>query len=210
MLLLIPVASACDPAVLGVLAPPVPEGPEPAVVSGQATSGAQVLAGALVAYDSRWTVEDWARVLFHPEDADLWSPPELGVVRAEKVAPTGYYQLIDLSILWGAIRIQRQTVTGITWASRTGRLENCWQAQPVSRYAEQVQPYDMGADWQEVGLGSWTVEPLPGGGSRAVYQFWTEASLVPSTVMAWGMSRTMPALIRSFDDRVGALATATR
>lgn len=204
-------ALACDYAVLRTLTPPVPVDAEPVVVSGAARTGDQPLSGAMVVMDSAWSVSDWARVLFRPEDHDLWSPPEIGVKRAERIDATHVWQTLEIPILWGAVKIRRQTITEILWKDRGARLENCWQARPHAPFAARVAAWEVpDVAWQELGLGSWVIEPRPDGGSRAAYQFWTQPDLVPAKVQAWGMSKTLPTLIRSFDARVGDLARHAR
>lgn len=202
-------ALACDDGVLGTLHGPDVPTPEVAVTIGGATTArGEDVAGALATFRSPFTVEDWYRVLARPEDQEKWHPAEIGTARVERLDPTHIFQQVDISALWGAVRVRRQIVVETDWRSRIGRLESCWFADDPDTWRAEVAPWATDAPFQRLALGMWSVDPLPDGGTRVAYQFWAENGLVPAKLQSWAMSRTLPTLMHAFQDRVGELARA--
>lgn len=212
---LISPAAACDAGLMGTipLTPP-PEGQTMHVLTGRATAAppsggdAVVMAGARVVYDSAHPVAWWREVLLYPETQDDWAPDSMGTERVERLDSNHIFQQSNVKALGGAVSIQRQSVAQIKWMSRTDqRTQNCWQAVDAAPFMPKIQQWVNTATWLDIGFGGWQVDAAPGGGSRVSYQFWVEAEILPAGMMSWGMSRSLPDLIRVFDARAAAVGT---
>lgn len=146
----------------------------------------------------------WQKVIAHPETVDDWAPASLGVKRAERVDASHMYQQTDFSLLGGLIHIQQQAVTGVRWDSSSAqRFSNCWWVEDPSDWVGKVP--NVGTDFAQHGQGGWTVEPAAGGGTSVSYAFWAEARMLLPQVQAWAMSKTLPELVRAFDQRAVAV-----
>lgn len=206
-------ALACDAGLMGSipLTPP-PAGQDLHVLTGRGTASppgggpAVVMAGARVVYNSAHPVAWWREVLLHPETQDDWAPEAMGTERVERLDSGHIFQQSNVKALGGAVSIQRQSVAQIKWMSRTDQhTQNCWQAVDAAPYMPKIQQWVNAATWLDIGFGGWQVDERAGGGSQVSYQFWVAAEILPAGMMAWGMSRTLPDLIRTFDARAAAV-----
>ena len=102
--------------------------------------------------------------------------------------------------------MHRQAVIGLEWnASTPTHFASCWYIDRPDPFTARVASWVTDAPWQKVGMGGWDIVPMPEGGTRVSYQFWTEADLLPA-VEAWAMSRTLPNLIRAFDAQAATIS----
>ena len=207
MFLLVAIAWACDPAVLASLPIPTAVDRTPIVEKGTSYLGDIRIAGARVTYRSVHPLAEWAPVLERPEDQDVWHPKQFGTRRAERLGPATLFQQVDISVLFGAIKIRRQIVAGITWLERSPDVvRNCWRAQDPASYEAQIAPWKDDAPFQLHGMGSWDLRALPDGGTSVSYTFWADTGAMPAKVQAWAMSRTLPDLMGAFEAYVGSPA----
>lgn len=203
MLSLIALSLACQSNVLSSIAVPAPEEDGVAVALGKARVGESDLAGVIGVYISDESIADWLRVLKVPENQEEWHPSEMGTKRVERVDPHHIYQQVEMSFALGAVQIRRQAVVEINWMSQTdSKLQNCWQLVEPTPFQPNVAAWVNDAPWQKVGMGGWNIYPLPDGRTFVSYQFWTESKLVPTSVQAWVMSKTLPNLMNAFEARV--------
>lgn len=203
-----PGATACDLPVLSVIAEPAARPGSAVVATGKAVSNGVELAGARAVIRSSQPVEAWKQVVMRPELVDDWQPKEMGVKRSELIAPGTLFQQMDVSLLMGALRIQRQAVVTIQWLDQgPSRLRNCWWATDPTPWLPQVGPWVNDAPWNTAGIGGWDIRAQADGHTLVSYQFWAESKLIPPQVQAWGMSRTLPALMDAFERRVAEVAS---
>lgn len=192
----------CDAAVDHALPSPDAVPGDPIIVTGRTASGGVDLSGARIVWLSQAPMSAWQKVLAHPELADDWSPPALGIQRVDRLDEGHIYQKNDFNLLGGLVRIQRQAVVAIRWEAATAeRFANCWWVEDHGGWPVK----DDGSEFVEHGQGSWKVEAVPGG-SAVSYAFWAEARLVPPQIQAWVMSRILPEFSRAFEAHVRAVA----
>jgi hypothetical protein len=104
------------------------------------------------------------------------------------------------------VTASEQIVVGIDWMIISDqKLRNCWYADDSTPYQTAIAGWVDDSPWQKIGYGGWEVDPLPDGGSRVSYQMWVEAEILPASVMAWALSRTLPTLMNAFEARVASL-----
>lgn len=197
-------AWACDDAMLARIPVPVEITAEPEVGHGSFVADDVRFAGARVTYRSAHPVAAWAPVLARPEDQDDWHPGEFGTRRVERLDPTTIYQQLDIRMLFGAVRIRRQTVVGITpLADGPSEIRNCWDILDPEPWRVAIAPYVDDTPFQRHGFGGWQIRALADGGTAVSYSLWADTGAMPAAVQSWAMSRTFPDLMRAFETYVG-------
>lgn len=200
-------AAACDRAVLGALSPPPLDPSAPVVVTGSANQGEVRLVGARVVLRSSWGLAAWEAVLSRPEDEDEWLPATLGARRVERLDARHLFQQKELVALYGAVQVRRQGVMQVDWLERSdARIQSCWTVVDPTPWEATLSPWLWdGVAWLGAGLGGWDIQALPGGGSAVSYEAWTEAQGLPVALQSAAMTRLLPALMRAYEERVGAV-----
>lgn len=193
---------ACEPTLLSQFTTPSAPPSELTIETGRARFEGDVYTGALVTFRSASPESAWQEVLSHPELQDEWHPKELGTEKVERIVATNFYQRTAISVLGFTIR--RQLIAQVRWieATRT-RLRTCWTAGDPAAY--DLRDWDNGTPWQRHGYGSWTITNLPEGGASVAYQVWVDTNGVPSGLISWGVTRTLPTLLNGFEARAAEL-----
>lgn len=210
LLFLMDLAAACDTNLLSSIPIVDPGASDVLVTAGRGvvhspTAGGAdvVMAGARAVARSNWPVSYWQKVLASPETQDDWQPEEMGTRRVERLDAQHIFQQSLVKALGGAVSIRRQSVAEIHWQYQSNeRLKNCWFASDPTPYLGATAAWADDSPWLLLGFGGWDVNPLPEGGTLVSYQMWVEASIIPSSMLSWAISRSMPNMMHVFDARV--------
>lgn len=205
MFALVAVALACEPTLLAQFTTPSAPPAELTVENARATVAGVTYSGAQVTFRSTSPERAWQAVLEHPELQDEWHPKELGTEQVERIAGTDFYQRTAISVLGFTIR--RQLIARVHWIEATPeRLRTCWSAGDPTEFASRVQAWDVGSKWQRNGYGSWSITNLEDGGSIVAYQVWVDTNGIPTPLISWGVTRTLPTLLNAFEARADELS----
>jgi hypothetical protein len=206
ILLLVASALACDQAIFSAIpAPPLGEDGR-GVDTGEYTLGSTKMVGARLVRTSAHTVAQWQPVLKQGDKQDEWMPAQFGYEDATLLDSTHMYLRFDIGFLLDAVRVKRQLVVQLQEAYRGNSYRSCWMMVDPTPYMSKLQGLVADVAWEKSSQGWWEVSPRPEGGSLVTYQWWTEASAIPSGIMRYGMSRTLPDLMDAFEVRVGQVA----
>jgi hypothetical protein len=205
MWLLVGIAAACETSLMSQFAHPTAPPPELHIETTTGPAGGTTYTGAQVTFRSASPPSAWRRVLQHPELQPQWHPPELGTEKVERIEGTDFFQRTNITVL-GAFHVKRQLIARVHWLESTASLvHTCWNAGDPAEFADKVKAWDDGSTWQNRGFGGWTITALPTGGSLVEYQVWVAADLVPTPVVKWAVTRTLPTLLNAFEGRVADL-----
>ena len=199
------VAMACDDAVFRALPEPaIPEGGK-GVITGDASMNGAAVVGARFEMHSDVSLAVWKRILHDAELQDEWLPERFGYDLVERIDPRHMYLQVDVGFLFGAVHIRRQLVAEIREVEGGGAFTSCWSMVDHQPFAAELARLQNDADWERASAGWWNVRPSGSGGDIG-YQWWTEAGHVPSGLLKYGATQTLPALLDAFETRARALA----
>ncbi|MSQ00831.1 MAG: hypothetical protein EXR71_02935 [Myxococcales bacterium] len=205
--LIVGVALACQDAVFRTLdAPPIPRSGKASVTGDSTIDGARVI-GARFTMVSDVPVAAWRSALSNPERQDDWVPERFGYDLVEKVDDTHMYLQVNVGFLFGAVNIRRQLVAELASQDTGSRFVTCWRRVNPDPYRAQLGAMVSDATWQDPSAGWWSVEPA---GSQTVvgYQWWTLAAGLPTAVVKFGATQTLPDLMDAFEAQARRLAKA--
>ncbi len=201
---IVSVALACDDAVFRTLdAPALPKAGKSFVTGDSTIDGARVI-GARFAMVSDVPVAGWLGAFSNPERQDDWVPDRFGYDLVEKVDDTHMYLQVNVGFLFGAVQIRRQLVAELASQASGARFVTCWRRVNPDPYLTQLAGMVSDATWQDPSAGWWSVEPA-GSGTLVGYQWWTLAAGLPTAVVKFGATRTLPDLMDAFEARARSL-----
>lgn len=193
------VAVACDDAVFAVL--PAPARGE--VSTGETKVEGAPWLGARFSKDSAHPFASWKRVLAEADKQDDWVPDEFGYELAEWVDAGHMYLRFDIGFLLNAIHVRRQLVARVRTAENGPTYTTCWRMVDPALWKERVSRWSTDVPWQDDSAGWWQATPLPAGGTRVGYQYWTKQGSIPNAILKIGLSGTLPDLLEAFDAEAG-------
>lgn len=203
--LLVAVALGCDDPVFRTLAAPAAPASGKSVVTGDTKMNGAAMVGARFTMVSDVPVAAWRSALANPERQDDWVPERFGYDLVERVDATHMYLQVNVGLLFGAVKIRRQLVAELGSATDGPRFITCWRRVDPSPYQATLAAWPSDAEWQTASAGWWSVEATPTG-TLVGHQWWTESAGVPSAILKFGASRTLPDLLDAFEERARTLA----
>lgn len=201
-------AFACgDPVFRTLAAPAVPPSGKN-VVTGDGLMAGEAMVGARFTMLSDVPVEAWRAALADPDRQDDWVPDRFGYDLVEKVDASHMYLQVNVGLLFGAVQIRRQLVAELDSAREGGRYVTCWRRVDPTPYLAKVAAWPSDAEWQTASAGWWSVEATAAG-TVVGHQWWTRAAGLPTAIVKFGASRTLPDLLDAFEARARSLAGGT-
>lgn len=199
-------AAICDAAIFSKIPQPALDASGGGINTGESTWEGKTMVGARIVRTSKYSVAAWAPVLKHGELQDEWLPSEFGYEEAAMLDYNHMYLRFDIGFLMNAVRVQRQIVVELQEGMVGSNYQTCWKMVDPTPYMTKLQGMMVeGMDWEKSSMGWWEVVPS-GTGSVVTYQWWAELGAIPSSVMRYGASQTLPSLLAAFETRVGALS----
>jgi hypothetical protein len=196
-------AATCDAAIFSTIPQPMLDSNGKGVATGEATGEGKKMVGARVVRASNHSIDAWKPVLIHGELQDEWMPAEFGYEQAELIDSNHMYLLFDIGFLMNAVRVQRQLVVELSHGMVGNSFRLCWKMVDPTPYMAKIQHLvTTGVEWERSSMGWWEVTPA-GSGAMVTYQWWTEVSAMPVSVMRYGASQTLPNLLEAFEVKVG-------
>lgn len=205
-----PAASACSQPMFSTIPLPAIDAKKGhGVATGQYNWEGKQMVGARLSMNSAWPVDAWRPVLQQGDKQDDWMPAEFGYEEAAMLDRTHMYLRFDIGFLLGAVRVQRQLVVELaeqTVSAATGSAwRTCWKMVDPGPWEPKLTGLANSATWEKSSAGWWEVTPRAEGGALVSYQWWTEAGAMPVSILQYGMSTTLPNLLKAFETRVGAV-----
>ena len=195
--------ASCDLPVFRTLPAPAAPATGHGVVTGEASHQGLPVVGGHFSRRSAHPVSAWKVVLADPGSQDQWLPAQFGYDASEVIDPEHVYLAIDLSFLGDVFRVRRQLVVEVHNEDTPTGFQSCWwMVDPVPFY-DRIAAWRSDAEWERAMLGRWEVRPDPAGGTVVEYQWWAQQGKVPTSIMRYAVSRTLPDLLDAFDRRVG-------
>lgn len=207
-LLLTGLASAgCDLGVFNHLSTPTPPAGGHGVVTGQADFDGMSVVGGNFSRASEHGVGAWRLVLEDADSQDVWVPKQFGYERSDPIDRDHVYLAFDLGFLGDMFHVRRQLVVEVHNVDTARSFQSCWWMVDPEPFKSRLAGLMSDVEWERAMFGRWEVTPQPGGGSIVSYQWWSQAGKVPSSVLRYAVSHSMPDLLDAFDARVGQLAS---
>lgn len=205
MLILVTLALPCDDAAFAALAEPPFTGTKKGVVTGETTLDGRPVIGVRFAMPSTTPISAWKQALSEVDKQDEWVPDQFGYEYNTWIDPQHMYLRFDVGLLFGAVHVRRQLVAVIREVSTTSSYTTCWKMVDPAPFATKTAAVVTDADWERASAGWWSVRQAEG--SVVVgYQWWTEIGRMPTSVMKYGMTTTLPDLMDAFEARARSLA----
>lgn len=201
MLFVVALALACDEAMFRVLTAP----PGGDVVTGSTTESGATWFGARFTKDSVHSFPAWKTVLASAETQDEWVPKRFGYEESVRIDPSYMYLRFDLAFMMNAIHVRRQLVALVRAKDTPQSYLTCWRMVDPTPWKEKVVKWATDATWQNASAGWWEAVPLPSGGTRVGYQYWTQEGSIPTTILKIGLANTLPDLLDAFDAQAGVI-----
>lgn len=205
LLLVVAAAHACDQNVFRTIAAPVPDSSGHGVATGTASvDGMDVVGGNFTRY-SAYTVADWEPVLKDASSQDEWVPDRFGYDRSENIDATHMYLSFDIGFMFDAVHIKRQLVAQVQNVDHGDHFDSCWWMVDPAPFMASITQWSTDAAWERKMLGRWEVTNRAEGGSLVSYQWWAESGKIPTSIQRYAISKTIPDLLDTFEEHVGAL-----
>lgn len=205
LVLVATLALACDDPVFRTLAAPAVPASGKSVVTGDGVMGGLGMVGARFTMLSDVPIDGWKAALANPERQDDWVPARFGYDLVEKVDKSHMYLQVNVGLLFGAVKIRRQLVAELDSAAEGARFVTCWRRVDPAPFQSALAAWPSDAEWQNASAGWWSVEATPKG-TVVGHQWWTEAAGLPTAIVKFGASRTLPDLLDAFEERARSLS----
>lgn len=205
MLLLVALAHPCDDAAFGALAEPSFAPGKKGAVTGETTLDGKPVIGVRFAMGSTTPMSAWKQALSEVDKQDEWVPDQFGYDYNTWIGPEHMYLRFDVGLVFGAVHVRRQLVALIREVSTAESYTTCWKMVDPAPFSAQVASMVTDADWERASAGWWSVRRAEGG-VVVGYQWWTEVGRMPTSVMKYGMTSTLPDLMDAFEARARSLA----
>lgn len=200
-------ATVCDDALFAVIPPPAPTDGGQGVATGTSTLDGKEVVGGRFSIDSAHPVDAWRKVLLEVESQDEWVPERFGYEIAEWIDAEYMYMRFDIGFLANSIHVRRQLVVRVTSGEVGGRFRTCWRMVDPAPHLPKIQGrVAADVDWERASTGWWEVTPEPDGTAVVHYQWWAESGKIPTSIQRFGLTRTIPDLMRAFEARVAQIA----
>jgi hypothetical protein len=198
-------AFACNLGIFDNLATPLPGENGRGVATGEAShNGMSVVGGNFSKYSSHGT-DGWKKVLKDAGTQDVWVPKQFGYELAEYIDPSHMYMAFNLSFLGDLFHVRRQLIVEVANVDTPTGFRSCWWMVDPTPYLDRIGQWKSEAEWERAMFGRWEITPQQPGRTLISYQWWTQSGKVPSAILRYAVSRTLPDLVDAFDDRVGQL-----
>jgi hypothetical protein len=191
-------AAVCDDAAFAAIPEPALPEKGKGVATGESTLGGHEVVGVRFVMESDEPLAAWRKVLAEVDRQDEWVPDQFGYDYAEWVDPSHVYLRFDVGLVFGAIHVRRQLVAAVRQADGPGSYLTCWKMVDHTPFDAQIRSMVTDADWERASAGWWRVVEQ-GSKVKVGYQWWTEVGHMPTSVMKYGMTSTLPDLMDAFD-----------
>jgi len=204
-LLLLTHALACDDAAFRAIPEPPVAGGAKGVATGESTLDGKPVIGVRFAMPSQASFAGWKAALADLDSQDQWVPDQFGYEYNTWIDASHAYLRFDVGLVFGAIHVRRQLVAVIRESSTASSYTTCWRMVDPEPFKEKIAAIVTEAEWEKASAGWWSVRQQASGVTVG-YQWWTEVGKMPTSVMKYGMTTTLPALMDAFEARAQALA----
>lgn len=200
-------ATVCDEPLFAVIPPPPADDEGQGVATGTSTLDGKSAVGGRFSLDSRHPPDAWRKVLLEVESQDEWVPKRFGYELAEWIDPEHMYMRFDIGFLANSVHVRRQLVVRVTSGDVGDRFRTCWRMIDPTPHLPRIQAWVAeDVTWERASMGWWEVTPQRDERALVHYQWWAETGKIPVAIQRFGLSRTIPDLMRAFEARVGEIA----
>lgn len=201
-LLSLALASPCDDSAFSAIAEPALPTKGKGVATGESTLDGKKVLGVRFSMVSDKPLAAWKKILSEADKQDEWVPERFGYDFNQWIDKDHIYLRVDLAILFGAVRVQRQLVALIRDEDRGSGYTTCYKMIDHTPFDAKIAGWVTDADWEKANAGWWNVQQS---GERVLvgYQWWTESGKIPVPVMKYGMSTALPDVMDAFDTYAG-------
>lgn len=202
-----PALAVCDDPIFSII--PAPEATPTAsgVATGAGTLEGKSVVGGRFSIDSAYSPAVWRKVLLEAENQDEWVPKRFGYEFSEWIDRDYMYMRFDIGFLMDSVHIQRQLVVRVTSGDVADRFRTCWRMVDPTPHMSRIQAWVApDIDWERASTGWWEVTPQSDGTAIVNYQWWAESGRIPGAIQRFGISKTLPDLLRAFEERVAAVS----
>ncbi len=201
-----PALAVCADPIFSLLPPPPPDGDDPGVVTGRSTFEGNAVVGGRFSLDSAHVPSAWREVLLDVESQDEWVPKKFGYQAVERIDAEHVYMRFDIGFLMNAVHVERQLVVRLESGDVGGNFRTCWRMVDPAPFLPGLQgKVAPDVDWERSTTGWWEVTPQPDGTALVNYQWWSESGRVPAAIQRFGISRTLPDLLRAYEARIASV-----